>query len=82
MRILGRDLSKVVLVDNAAYSYAFQVNNGIPIISYFEGSTDYQLAALKDYLFELKKYEDVRICNKNMFKLEEYTKFTAVEEVV
>jgi len=35
LRILGRDLSRVVLVDNAAYSYAFQLSNGIPIISYY-----------------------------------------------
>jgi CTD small phosphatase-like protein 2 len=41
LRILGRDLSKVVIVDNAAYSYAFQVSNGIPIISYYEGDKDF-----------------------------------------
>jgi CTD small phosphatase-like protein 2 len=35
LRILGRDLAKTVIVDNAAYSYAFQVANGIPIISYY-----------------------------------------------
>lgn len=54
LRLLGRDLSRVVLVDNAAYSYCFQVANGIPILPYYEGNTDYELRALKDYLFSLK----------------------------
>jgi CTD small phosphatase-like protein 2 len=41
LRVINRDLSKTVLVDNAAYSYAFQVENGIPIIPYYEGKNDY-----------------------------------------
>lgn len=40
LRLLGRDLSKVVLVDNAAYSYCFQVDNGIPILPYYAGKDD------------------------------------------
>lgn len=54
LRILDRDLSRVVLVDNAAYSYAFQVSNGIPITSYYEGSNDNALLGLKNYLLSLK----------------------------
>ena len=38
LRILNRDLCNVVLVDNAAYSYALQLENGIPIYPYYEGS--------------------------------------------
>jgi CTD small phosphatase-like protein 2 len=41
LRILNRELKNVVLVDNAAYSYAFQSQNGIPIIPYFNGDSDY-----------------------------------------
>ena len=82
MRILGRDLSRVVLVDNAAYSYAFQVANGIPITSYYEGSDDCELLGLRDYLFSLKAFPDVRVVNQKTFKLEKYTKFTNVEKCV
>lgn len=67
LRLLGRDLSRVVLVDNAAYSYCFQVANGIPILPYYEGNTDYELRALKDYLFTLKG--DVREANRKAFRL-------------
>ncbi len=40
----------MVLVDNAAYSYAFQVDNGIPILPYYEGKHDYELRALQNYI--------------------------------
>jgi CTD small phosphatase-like protein 2 len=32
---INRDLSKVVLVDNSAYSYAMQLDNGIPILPFY-----------------------------------------------
>lgn len=41
LRIINRNLSEVVLVDNAAYSYAFQLENGIPILPYYEGANDF-----------------------------------------
>lgn len=50
LRIIDRDLSKTVLVDNAAYSYVFQLDNGIPILPYYCGSHDFELKALQGYL--------------------------------
>jgi CTD small phosphatase-like protein 2 len=35
LRIINRRPEDIVLVDNAAYSYAFQLDNGIPILSYY-----------------------------------------------
>jgi CTD small phosphatase-like protein 2 len=46
---LNRNLSEIVLVDNAAYSYALQLANGIPILPYYDGK-DYELSALESYL--------------------------------
>lgn len=43
----------VLLVDNAAYSYAFQLDNGVPILPYFKGKNDYEMQALQNYLFSL-----------------------------
>lgn len=54
LRVLGRDLSKVVLVDNAPYSYMMQLGNGIPILPYYKGKDDNQLLALETYLMSLK----------------------------
>lgn len=35
----------MVLVDNSAYSYAMQLDNGIPILPFYEGK-DYELPPL------------------------------------
>ena len=40
----------MVLVDNAAYSYAFQLDNGIPIINYYHGTKDFELKTLQKYI--------------------------------
>ena len=43
LRILGRKLENVVLIDNAPHSYMMQLSNGIPILNYFKGKDDNQL---------------------------------------
>jgi CTD small phosphatase-like protein 2 len=53
LRILGRKLEGVVLVDNAPYSYLMQMSNGIPILNYIKGKDDDQLVRLEDYLMSL-----------------------------
>jgi CTD small phosphatase-like protein 2 len=75
LRILNRHLSKVVLVDNAAYSYAYQPLNGVPIIPYYEGKNDYELPALQKYIESLIFSYDVREKNKQIFKLDRYSEF-------
>ena len=54
------DLKDIVLVDNAVYSFGYQLENGIPIISYYKGKDDEQLLHLKEYL--------LLIANKNLKK--------------
>jgi len=41
LRIINRDPSQLILVDNAAYSYAFQLDNAIPILPYYKGRNDF-----------------------------------------
>lgn len=53
LRILGRALEHVVLVDNAPHSYMLQLANGIPILNYFKGKDDNQLMYLEKYLMGL-----------------------------
>jgi CTD small phosphatase-like protein 2 len=75
LRVINRDLSQTVLIDNAAYSYAFQIDNGIPIIPYYEGKVDFELKALQTYLETLSFCKDVREMNRNAFSLYRYTEF-------
>lgn len=34
LRRLNRDLKETILLDNSIYSFWYQINNGIPILSY------------------------------------------------
>ena len=72
LRILNRPLSKTILIDNAAYSYGFQPLNGVPIIPYYEGKNDYELAALQKYVETLMFSYDVRDKNRQTFKINRY----------
>ena len=63
LRIIGRRLEDVVLIDNAPYSYMLQPNNGIPILNYLKGRDDDQLVKLEPYLMSLLDVEDVRTVN-------------------
>ena len=63
LRVLGRKLENVILVDNAPYSYMMQLGNGVPIIPYYRGKDDSELLALEDYLMRLKDIDDVRKVN-------------------
>lgn len=47
LRVINREMSDMVLVDNAAYSYLHQLDNGIPIIPYYRGTDDFELKALE-----------------------------------
>jgi CTD small phosphatase-like protein 2 len=58
--IKNRDLGNMVIVDNAAYSYAMQTDNGVPIIPFFNDKSDSELSDLVVYLTELSKSKDVR----------------------
>ena len=41
MRVLkNRNIENILLVDNAAYSYFYQLDNGIPIIPFYDDKSD------------------------------------------
>ena len=42
----NRDMGRMVLVDNAAHSYYFQLSNGIPIVPYYSNKKDTELRSL------------------------------------
>lgn len=70
LRIFGnRRLQDLVIVDNAAYSFAYQLDNGIPIISWHDDPYDRELYNLIDYMKVLAEAEDVRLINRDTFHL-------------
>ena len=51
----------MVIVDNSAYSFAHQIDNGIPIIPFYDDKEDEEMLHLIYYLNCLSEVEDVRI---------------------
>ncbi|CAG9331735.1 unnamed protein product [Blepharisma stoltei] len=65
----NRRLQDLVIVDNAAYSFGFQIDNGIPIISWHDDKNDKELFNLIDYMNVLANSSDVREVNRQTFRL-------------
>lgn len=63
------DLKDVVIVDNSVYSFAFQIDNGIPIIPFYNDKADEEMLHLVYYLNCLAGVEDVREQNRQAFEL-------------
>lgn len=67
LRVLGRDLSKVIIIDNSDVSFAFQPENGILIKSWFNDQTDRELEYIEMFLKSLAGCEDVRPALRKKF---------------
>ena len=44
------DLKDIVIVDNSVLSFAYHLNNGIPIVPYYDSKEDSELIILSKYL--------------------------------
>lgn len=82
LRVIGRKFQNIVLVDNAPYSYMLQLSNGIPILNYIKGKYDNQLIKLESYLMSLLNVQDVRIKNRQTFRLQDYINYDKYQRLV
>ena len=88
LRVLkNRSLENILLVDNAAYSYFYQLDNGIPIIPYYDDKSDRELIKLLEFLKEIIKASEetsrsLKILNSQYFKLDKYVKYDDINPLV
>lgn len=79
--IKNRSLKNMVLVDDSVYSYALQINNGVPILRWKNNKNDEELKYLFEYLLKMHSSSDVREFNRKHFKLEKIIS-TAMEKLL
>jgi CTD small phosphatase-like protein 2 len=76
LRVLQRDLRHVIIVDNAPYAFAAQLDNGYPIIPFYDYKEDDEMAVLTHYLLQIQGYDDIRSENIRKFKLRELSEYS------
>ena len=60
LKRLNRDLKDVIIVDNSPLAYAFNMENGLPIKSWYEDKNDNEFEVIFPLLMFLSKVDDVR----------------------
>jgi len=70
LRFVNRRLNRVVLVDNNAYCFLPQLENGVPISSFYSDHTDSALEILQRFLTTLDQEKQVQPILREMFNLE------------
>ncbi|KAJ4720458.1 CTD small phosphatase-like protein 2 [Melia azedarach] len=71
LTVLGVDLAKVAIIDNTPQVFRLQVNNGIPIKSWFDDPSDHALISLIPFLETLADADDVRPIIAKTFGIKE-----------
>ena len=62
-------LSNMIIIDNSCLSFAFHLDNGIPILPFYSNKDDNEMIFLKNYLTKLAKYDDIPFHNGPKFNL-------------
>uniref|UniRef100_A0A3B3UKJ3 protein-serine/threonine phosphatase n=1 Tax=Poecilia latipinna TaxID=48699 RepID=A0A3B3UKJ3_9TELE len=56
---LGRDLNRVIIIDNSPASYIFHPDNAVPVVSWFDDMSDTELLDLIPFFERLSKVDDI-----------------------
>ena len=64
--IRNRNIKDILLVDNAVYSFGFQLTNGVPILPFYRDPNDRELLQLVSYLKEhLLRAPNMQVVNSH-----------------
>lgn len=78
---LNRNMNEIIILDNSPISYAFNQDNGLPILSWFDDKTDCELINLIPILNFLSSVPDVREYIPKIIVNNEIS-YTAAKEVI
>lgn len=67
-----RNLNEIVLVDNSSSCFVSNLDNGIPIIPFYDNKDDNELNNLSMFLVWLNEQEDVQDVLRNIFFMKKY----------
>lgn len=59
----GIDPKNLLIIDNYVYSFAFHLENGIPIVPFFGEKDDKEMIKVIKYLNNIHDKDDLRIPN-------------------
>ena len=68
LKRLNRNLKDLVIVDNSPLAYSFDIDNGLPIKTWYEDKNDIELYKINDILEFLSTTDDVRNYIKKFVK--------------
>ena len=66
------NLKDVVLIDNSVLSFAYHLDNGIPISPFYDSKKDYELLDIANFLYKIADEDDIRNKLREVYKLSEY----------
>lgn len=66
------DLKDVVIIDNSVLSFAYHLDNGIPISPFYDSKNDNELLDIADFLVKYANENDIRDKLKEVYKLSKY----------
>ena len=71
LSLLGRDLKNTILLDNSPLAFSYQLENGVPIESWFDDANDTNLLSTMAWLKTLSTVDDVRPYIREKFRMRE-----------
>lgn len=65
-------LKDISIIDNSVLAFAFDLDNGIPILPYYDAEQDIELLFCAYYLESIADCDDLRIQHRKYLKMEQY----------
>lgn len=69
--IQNASLSQTLIVDNSVHSFGFQLENGIPLVPFYDNPRDQELIHLSSYVMSLANTREMVQMNGATFNLKE-----------